>query len=222
MRCRDRFGLGATIAFELGPGVSEAVLIGSSQLPHVVALPLNRRLNLVADFENLLLGLAPSPRLAGGYRKSLANDEQIAFSIQITCATPEPIERYRFGAQAQVAKMQHRAAFFRFTPQAQRSDNSRWPSACVLWIAGNTPGARSTNRAFLLDVARMSRANTNNYLDEYEQDVDEIVAACNGDLRGAVKALMLVNEQLEQKLGRISAELVEHRDQHHPRQKLLN
>jgi hypothetical protein len=75
---------------------------------------------------------------------------------------------------------------------------------------------------FCLDVARMLRANTNDYLDEYEQDVDEIVAACNGDLRGAVKALMLVNEQLEQKLGRISAELAEHLDQHHPRQKLLN
>ena len=61
---------------------------------------------------------------------------------------------------------------------------------------------------FCLDVARMLRANTNDYLNEYEQDVDEIVAACNGDLRGAVKALMLVNEQLEQKLGRISAELI--------------
>jgi len=68
----------------------------------------------------------------------------------------------------------------------------------------------------------MLRANSNDYLDEYEQDVDEIVAACNGDLRGAVKALMLVNEQLEQKLGQISAELVEHLDQHHRRQKLLN
>ena len=68
----------------------------------------------------------------------------------------------------------------------------------------------------------MLRANSNDYLDEYEQDVDEIVAACNGDLRGAVKALMLVNEQLEQKLGRISAELVEHLHQHHPGQKLLN
>jgi len=68
----------------------------------------------------------------------------------------------------------------------------------------------------------MLRANTNDYLDEYEQDVNEIVAACNGDLRGAVKALMLVNEQLEQKLGRISAELVEHLHQHHPGQKLLN
>ena len=54
----------------------------------------------------------------------------------------------------------------------------------------------------------MSRAYTNSFLDQYEQDVDEIVAACNGDLRGAVKALMLVNEQLEQKLRRISAELI--------------
>ena len=50
---------------------------------------------------------------------------------------------------------------------------------------------------FCLAVARMSRAYSNSLLDQYEQDVDEIVAACNGDLRGAVKALMLVNEQLE-------------------------
>lgn len=55
----------------------------------------------------------------------------------------------------------------------------------------------------------MSHAHTNGLLDQYEQDVDEIVAACNGDLRGAVKALMLVNEQLEKKLRLISAELVE-------------
>ena len=68
----------------------------------------------------------------------------------------------------------------------------------------------------------MSHAHTNSFLDQYEHDVDEIVAACHGDLRGAVKALMLVNEQLEQKLGRISAELVEHLNQHHTRQKLLN
>ena len=62
---------------------------------------------------------------------------------------------------------------------------------------------------FCLDVARMSHAYTNSLLDQYEQDVDEIVAACNGDLRGAVKALMLVNEQLEEKLQRISAELID-------------
>jgi hypothetical protein len=68
----------------------------------------------------------------------------------------------------------------------------------------------------------MLRADTKDFLDKYEQDVDEIVAACNGDLRGAVKALMLLNEQLEQKLERITAELVEHRTQHHPPQKLLH
>ena len=55
----------------------------------------------------------------------------------------------------------------------------------------------------------MSRANTNRFLDKYEQDVDEIIAACRGDLRGAVKALMLINEQLEQTLQRLSAVLVE-------------
>jgi len=66
----------------------------------------------------------------------------------------------------------------------------------------------------------MSRAYSISLLDQYEQDVDEIVAACDGDLRGAVRALMLVNELLEQRLWLMSAE--RHRDQHHPRQKLLN
>ena len=55
----------------------------------------------------------------------------------------------------------------------------------------------------------MSRANTNRFLDKYEQDVDEIIAACRGDPRGAVSALMLINEQLEQTLQRLSAVLVE-------------
>ena len=62
---------------------------------------------------------------------------------------------------------------------------------------------------FCLNVVHMPHAHTNSFLDQYEQDVDEIVAACNGDLRGAVKALMLVNEQLEEKLQRISAELID-------------
>lgn len=34
--------------------------------------------------------------------------------------------------------------------------------------------------------------------------VDSIVASCNGDLRGALKALMLVNEQLERELRRMA------------------
>jgi len=58
----------------------------------------------------------------------------------------------------------------------------------------------------------MSRPRTKGILDQYEQAVDEIVAACDGDVRGALRALMLVNEQLEQRLERISA----HMDDHSP------
>ena len=35
--------------------------------------------------------------------------------------------------------------------------------------------------------------------------IDEIVAACNGDIRGALKALMLVNEHLEAELQQLYA-----------------
>jgi hypothetical protein len=31
--------------------------------------------------------------------------------------------------------------------------------------------------------------------------IDEIVASCSGDMRGAIKALLLVNEQLESELN---------------------
>jgi hypothetical protein len=55
----------------------------------------------------------------------------------------------------------------------------------------------------------MSRDDTNRFVDECEQDVDEIIASCRGDLRGAVKALMLINEQLEQTLQRLIAVLDE-------------
>ena len=38
-----------------------------------------------------------------------------------------------------------------------------------------------------------------------EAVIDEIVASCNGDLRGALKALLLVNEQLEAELRQLYA-----------------
>ena len=41
--------------------------------------------------------------------------------------------------------------------------------------------------------------------DPSEATIDQIVAACNGDLRGAVKALLLVNEQLEAELAQLYA-----------------
>jgi len=46
----------------------------------------------------------------------------------------------------------------------------------------------------------MSRPRTNGILDQYELVVDAIVAACDGDVRSALRALMLVNEELEQRL----------------------
>jgi RNase P/RNase MRP subunit POP5 len=51
---------------------------------------------------------------------------------------------------------------------------------------------------------------------EHEREVDEIVAACRGDLRGAVMALMLINEQLEQKLQRVEAGLIEEAEDQPP------
>jgi hypothetical protein len=38
-----------------------------------------------------------------------------------------------------------------------------------------------------------------------EARIDEIVAMCDGDLRGALKALMLVNEHLEARLEQLKA-----------------
>lgn len=41
--------------------------------------------------------------------------------------------------------------------------------------------------------------------DPNETAIDQIVATCNGDLRGALKALLLVNEQLEAELQQFYA-----------------
>jgi hypothetical protein len=38
-----------------------------------------------------------------------------------------------------------------------------------------------------------------------EAHIDSIVATCDGDLRGALKALMLVNEHFESQLERLHA-----------------
>jgi hypothetical protein len=56
----------------------------------------------------------------------------------------------------------------------------------------------------------MSRTHTADFLDDYEQQVDEIVVACGGDLHAALRALMLLNERLEQELETMRAEMVEH------------
>jgi hypothetical protein len=38
-----------------------------------------------------------------------------------------------------------------------------------------------------------------------ETAIDEIVASCDGDMRGALKALLLVNERLETELAQLYA-----------------
>jgi hypothetical protein len=38
-----------------------------------------------------------------------------------------------------------------------------------------------------------------------EAAIDKIVATCNGDIRGALKALLLINEQLEAELAQVYA-----------------
>ena len=47
----------------------------------------------------------------------------------------------------------------------------------------------------------MPRTNTYRVVDRPDVVIDEIVATCNGDMRGAIKALLLVNEQLESELN---------------------
>jgi hypothetical protein len=41
--------------------------------------------------------------------------------------------------------------------------------------------------------------------DPNEAAIDDIIASCNGDTRGALKALLLVNEQLECELQQLYA-----------------
>jgi hypothetical protein len=46
----------------------------------------------------------------------------------------------------------------------------------------------------------MSAAAKNPEIGRYEQAVDEVIATCGGDVRGALKALILANEFLEGEL----------------------
>ena len=74
-------------------------------------------------------------------------------------------------------------------------------AACEL--RGKCPHNDAIYLGFCLDVVRMPRERTISALDEYELAVDEIVAACDGDLRDALRALMLLNERLELRLEQL-------------------
>ncbi len=42
----------------------------------------------------------------------------------------------------------------------------------------------------------------------HDELIDDIIDSCNGDLRGALKALLLVNEQLETELRQVHATML--------------
>jgi hypothetical protein len=56
--------------------------------------------------------------------------------------------------------------------------------------------------------------------DPCEAAIDQIVASCNGDLHGALRALLLINEQLEAQLQQFHAAAA--RDQFTRSGRLLN
>jgi hypothetical protein len=62
---------------------------------------------------------------------------------------------------------------------------------------GTRAGAKDLFRGQLEGVSMSSRPS--------ENAIDRIVASCNGDLHGALRALLLVNEQLEAELQQLYA-----------------
>ncbi|EGP08638.1 hypothetical protein CSIRO_1655 [Bradyrhizobiaceae bacterium SG-6C] len=49
----------------------------------------------------------------------------------------------------------------------------------------------------------MFRPATQTDIDRYERAVDSAIATCGGDLRGALKALIIANEYLEEELRQV-------------------
>jgi hypothetical protein len=71
-------------------------------------------------------------------------------------------------------------------------------------VQNDTPGRNGcTLSGHQLEDVTMPRTITYRVVDRPDVVIDEIVASCNGDMRGAFKALLLVNEQLESELNRL-------------------
>lgn len=48
----------------------------------------------------------------------------------------------------------------------------------------------------------MFRPASQTQIDHYDRVVDSVIATCGGDMRGALKALLIANEYLEEELRR--------------------
>jgi hypothetical protein len=61
--------------------------------------------------------------------------------------------------------------------------------------------AEATKRLPNLNGAAMFEPATQSEIDRYDHAVASAIATCGGDLRGAIKALIIANEYLERELG---------------------
>jgi hypothetical protein len=68
---------------------------------------------------------------------------------------------------------------------------------------GNIDSRGSHQVSVGLDGEAMFEPATQSEIDRYERAVDSAIATCGGDLRGAIKALIIANEYLEKELGQV-------------------
>jgi acetyl-CoA carboxylase alpha subunit len=68
----------------------------------------------------------------------------------------------------------------------------------------------------------MPMAHTVNHTFSNEAFIDEVIAECDGDMREAIKALLLVNEQLETELQQLYVALEHDSPSEHRLQRLLH
>jgi hypothetical protein len=139
-------------------------------------LALNRLPDLLAHLDDPLPALAPFSLGADAReRKSLFHYEQITPDVEIDFdhvvsqklqnIHPEQSAARRNAIRSLAPACEYRGKVLRLSPRPD---------------------------IFCLDVVRMPRPTTNDYLDEHERELDEIVAACDGDPRSALRALILL------------------------------
>ncbi|MCP1842946.1 hypothetical protein ACVIHI_004134 [Bradyrhizobium sp. USDA 4524] len=182
----------------------QLVLLEIAQPAHVIAVALNRLPDLLANPDDPLLALAPFALSADvRHWKSFFHNEEIAPDVEIHLD-------HIVSQKAESIRSEQSAA--------RRNATGSFAPACE--YRGEMLRSLFRQDIFWLDVVRMPHPTTNDYLDEYDRELDEIVAACDGDVRSALRALLLVNEQLEHILNCLNAELVDHVSRHHRRQTL--
>ena len=56
-------------------------------------------------------------------------------------------------------------------------------------------------------MAEFAPLATNDHNDHYEKACDQAIAMCGGNMRGAIKALIMANEYLEAEMRELQAEI---------------